>query len=44
MGRKPDPRGKDRPRTIVLSGDVAEIAQNLAEKNHLSATLSELLR
>lgn len=44
MGRKPDPRGKDRPRTIVLAGDVAEIADNLAQKNELSATLSELLR
>jgi len=44
MGRKPDPKGKDRPRTIVLSGDVAEIAQRLAGKNVLSFTLSELLR
>jgi chromosome segregation ATPase len=44
MGRKADPRGKDRPRTIVLSGDVAEIAEKLAENNQLSATLSELLR
>ena len=43
MGRKADPRGKDRPRTIVLSGDVAEIAEKLAENNQLSATLSELL-
>ena len=44
MGRKADPRGKDRPRTIVLSGDVAEIAQNLADKGELSSTLSDLLR
>ena len=44
MGRKPDPRGKDRPRTIVLSGDVAEIAQKLADQGELSSTLSDLLR
>lgn len=44
MGRKADPRGKDRPRTIVLSGDVAEIAQKLADEGNLSATLSDLLR
>jgi len=44
MGRKPDPRGKDRPRTVVLSGDVAEIAQKLADEGNLSATLSDLLR
>lgn len=44
MGRKADKRGKDRPRTIVLSGDVAEIAQKLADLNKLSSTLSELLR
>lgn len=44
MGRKADPRGKDRPRTIVLAGDVAEIAQRLAETSKLSSTLSELLR
>ena len=44
MGRNPDPRGKDRPRTIVLSGDVAEIAQKLADQQVLSKTLSELLR
>jgi len=44
MGRKADPKGKDRPRTIVLSGDVGEIAQKLADKGELSATLSELLR
>ncbi len=44
MGRKADPRGKDRPRTIVLAGDVAEIAQKLADKGELSSTLSELLR
>lgn len=44
MGRKPDPRGKDRPRTIVLAGDVAEIAQDLADKSQLSAVISDLLR
>lgn len=44
MGRKADPRGKDRPRTVVLAGDVAEIAQKLADKGELSSTLSELLR
>ena len=44
MGRKADPKGKDRPRTIVLSGDVAEIAQKLADNGQLSSTLSELLR
>lgn len=44
MGRKPDPKGKDRPRTIVLSGDVADIAQRLADAGALSATLSDLLR
>lgn len=44
MGRKADPRGKDRPRTIVLSGDVAEIAQDLADKSQLSKVLSQLLR
>lgn len=44
MGRKPSPHGKDRPRTIVLCGSVAEIAQRLADANTLSATLSDLLR
>ena len=44
MGRKADPRGKDRPRTIVLGGDVAEIAQKLADRGELSSTLTELLR
>jgi len=44
MGRKPSPHGKDRPRTIVLCGSVADIAQQLADKNTLSATLSDLLR
>lgn len=43
MGRKADPRGKDRPRTIVLRGDVADIAQKLADEGILSKTLSELL-
>lgn len=44
MGRKPDPRGKDRPRSIVLCGSVAEIAQRLADAGTLSATISDLLR
>tara|TARA_Y100000361_G_C11158012_1_gene345467 strand:+ start:1185 stop:1640 length:456 start_codon:yes stop_codon:yes gene_type:complete len=44
MGRKADPKGKDRTRTIQLAGDVADIAQKLADKGALSATLSELLR
>ena len=44
MGRKADPKGKDRPRSIVLAGDVAEIAQRLAESGQLSQTLSDLLR
>ena len=44
MGRKPNPRGKDRTRTIQLDGDVADIADQLAEKKALSATLSGLLR
>jgi len=44
MGRKPNPRGKDRTRTISLDGDVAEIAQDLADKSQLSKVLSQLLR
>ena len=44
MGRPRDKRGKDRPRTIVLAGDVADIAQKLADDSKLSSTLSELLR
>jgi chromosome segregation ATPase len=44
MGRKPSPHGKDRPRTVVLCGSVADIAQRLADANQLSATLSDLLR
>ena len=44
MGRKADPKGRDRTRTIVLAGDVAEIAQKLADKGELSSTLSDLLR
>jgi chromosome segregation ATPase len=44
MGRKPNPRGKDRTRTISLDGDVAELAQKLADKSQLSAVLSQLLR
>lgn len=44
MGRKPNPRGKDRTRTISLDGDVADIAQKLADRGQLSATLSSLLR
>ena len=43
MGRKADPRGKDRPRTVVLRGDVADIAQKLADNGALSSTLSDLL-
>jgi len=44
MARPSNPRGKDKPRSIVLDGDVAEIAQRLADNNALSSTLSELLR
>lgn len=44
MGRKPNPRGKDRTRTISLDGDVADIAQELADKSQLSRVLSQLLR
>ncbi len=44
MGRKPNPRGKDRSRTIQLDGDVSDIAQALADKSQLSAQLSQLLR
>jgi len=44
MGRPKDPRGRDRPRTVVLTGDVAEIAQKLADENRLSSTISKLLR
>jgi len=44
MGRKPNPRGKDRTRTISLDGDVAEIAQDLADKSQLSKVISQLLR
>lgn len=44
MGRKPNPRGKDRTRTISLDGDVADIAQELADKSQLSKVLSQLLR
>lgn len=44
MGRPKNPRGKDRTRTISLDGDVAEIAQDLADKSQLSKVLSQLLR
>jgi len=44
MGRPKDPRGRDKSRTITLAGDVAEIAQKLADENRLSSTLSKLLR
>ena len=44
MGRKSNPKGKDRTRTISLDGDVAEIAQNLADKSQLSKVLSQFLR
>lgn len=35
---------KERTRSISLDLDVSEIAQKLADRNELSATLSELLR
>ena len=44
MGRPKDPRGRDKSRTITLAGDVAQIAQKLADENQLSQTLSKLLR
>lgn len=44
MGRKPNPKGKDRTRTISLDGDVSDIAQQLADKSQLSKVLSQLLR
>ena len=44
MGRKPNPKGKDKTRTISLDGDVAEKAQELADKSQLSKVLSQLLR
>ena len=44
MGRKPNPKGKDRPRSICLDGDVSELAQKLADKSQLSSVLSQLLR
>jgi DNA repair exonuclease SbcCD ATPase subunit len=44
MARPSNPRGKDKPRSICLDGDVAEIAQRLADRSTLSSTLSELLR
>jgi len=44
MGRKPNPAGKDRTRTISLGGDVAEIAQRLADQSQLSSVLTDLLR
>ena len=44
MVRPPKPGGRDRTRSISLDGDVSEIAENLARKNQLSRTLSELLR
>jgi uncharacterized protein with von Willebrand factor type A (vWA) domain len=37
-------RPKERLRTIQLDLDVSEIAQRLADKKQLSATISELLR
>lgn len=37
-------RQKERTRSISLDVDVSEIAQKLADRNELSATLSELLR
>lgn len=44
MGRKRNPLGKDRNRTIQLDGDVAEKAQALADEGKLSRKISELLR
>lgn len=44
MARPSDKRGRDRSRTIQLTGDVAEIAQKLADNNELSKVLSDLLR
>ena len=44
MGRKPNPKGKDRTRTVSLDGDVADIAQELADKSQLSKVISQLLR
>jgi len=44
MGRPPNPKGKEKARTISLDGDVSEIAQRLASKSLLSHTLSALLR
>lgn len=44
MARPPNPIGKDRPRTICLDGDVAEIAQRLASNNLLSREISQFLR
>ena len=43
MSRKPDQKGRDRTRTIQLRGDVAEIAQVLANQRRLSEVLSDLL-
>ena len=43
MSRKADKRGRDRTRTIQLRGDVADIAQQLANENKLSSVISELL-
>lgn len=43
MPRVADPRGRDRTRTIQLRGDVADIAQKLADSGTLSSTLSDLL-
>jgi chromosome segregation ATPase len=44
MGRKRNPLGKDRNRTIQLDGDVADKAQALADEGKLSRKISELLR
>lgn len=43
MSRKADKRGRDRTRTIQLRGDVADIAQQLANENKLSKIISDLL-
>lgn len=41
--RPKDPRGRDRTRTIQLSGDVADIAERLSQEGRLSKEISRLL-
>lgn len=43
MVRPKDPNGRDRTRTIQLSGNVAEIAERLADEGKLSREISRLL-